>query len=770
MRLTMARPIRRPGNLPAEATSFIGRRRELAELRKKLTTARLVSLVGPGGVGKTRLAIRIGTGLTRSFRDGAWLVELAEVRDPALVGNATLAALDLRDQSATEPRALLLSYLRDKELLLVVDNCEHLLEAAALLVADILKAAPGVRVIATSREPLSVPGEHVLPIPPLELPRVQADESLDQLRQNASVELFVERASAASGRFELTDSNRAAVVDLCRRLDGLPLAIELAAVRTRVLSVEQILDRLADRFGLLTGGSRAALPRHQTLRTTIEWSHDLLASDERTLLRRLCVFAGRFTLEDVESVCTSDDMPAARALDVLSSLVDKSLVMRADTPGPACYRLHETMREFAALELLEAGEDEAVELGCVEYYVSRCRQSEEGTRYRLVEWLGWMDMEVDNIRSVLRRCLVHADVSRGMDLMVSLRWYWATRATTEGVRWLDELLATGLGDPEPRARAEYLRGFLAVLLVDPTAAIPALERAAAADREAGRLRPLAPSLSMASIAANMAGDRASARLLLDEAQAVTAGLDDIPATLTLLQARSLGGFFAGDLEAASAASAEGERLSREVGDLYTLKVWLLNLGTVALIAGELAASKPLLAEALRIAHQIDDRVQLAYLLDAMGCHAAGSGQARLAAQLLGAADTVRTGTGASVMPFLAPLMGQARASAIAALGASRFEAEFKAGSRLGRDAAVRLALGKPGHVAAAAPDGAGVGLLAKREAEVARLVADGLSNKEIGARLFISEHTVDSHVRSILNKLGCSSRAQVAAWMASSSE
>ena len=766
----MARPIRRPGNLPAETTSFIGRRRELAELRKKLTTARLVSLVGPGGVGKTRLAIRIGTGLTRSFRDGAWLVELAEVRDPALIGNATLAALDLRDQAATEPRALLLSYLRDKELLLVVDNCEHLLGAAAVLVTDVLKAAPGVRVIATSREPLSVPGEHVLPIPPLELPRAQADESLDQLRQNESVELFTERASAASGTFELTASNRAVVVDLCRRLDGLPLAIELAAVRTRVLSVEQILDRLTDRFGLLTGGSRAALPRHQTLRTTIEWSHDLLGSGERTLLRRLCVFGGRFTLEDVESVCTSDDVPAARVLDVLSSLVDKSLVMKEDTRGPACYRLHETMREFAGLELEAAGEGAVVELRCVEYYVSRCRVSEEGPWHGLVEWLAWMDLEIDNIRWVLRRCLAHADISRGMELAASIPGYWATRATTEGVRWLDELLASGLGDPEPEARAQYLRGFLAVLLVDPIAARPALERAAAADRGAGRLRPLAKALSMASIAANMAGDRASARRLLDEAQAVAADLDDMPVALSLLQARSLEGFFEGDLEAATSASSDGAHLSREVGDLYSLKVFLLNLGTAALIAGERAASKPLFAEALRIAHQVDDRVQLSYLLDALGCHAAGSGQARLAAQLLGAANTVRTGTGARIMPFLAPLVGQAEASAITALGASRFEAEHKAGSRLSRDAAVRLALGEPGHGAAAAPDSTGAGLLAKREAEVARLVADGLSNKEIGARLFISEHTVDSHVRSILNKLGCSSRAQIAAWMASPGE
>jgi DNA-binding CsgD family transcriptional regulator len=275
---------------------------------------------------------------------------------------------------------------------------------------------------------------------------------------------------------------------------------------------------------------------------------------------------------------------------------------------------------------------------------------------------------------------------------------------------------------------------------------------------------------MASIAANMAGDRASARRLLDEAEAVTARLDDVPAMLALLQARSLDGLFGGDLEAASSASSEGLRLSRELGDLYTLKVWLLNLGTVALIAGERASSKPLFAEALRIARQIDDRVQMSYLLDALGCLAAGSGQARLAAQLLGAADTVRTGAGNRVMPFLAPLVAQAKASASAALGAARFEAESAAGSRLSRDAAVRLALGETVHPAATASESVGSGLLAKREMEVARLVADGLSNKEIGARLFISEHTVDSHVRSILNKLGCSSRAQIAAWVASPAE
>ncbi|MBV9382096.1 MAG: LuxR family transcriptional regulator, partial [Streptosporangiaceae bacterium] len=405
----MPRSAHRPGSLPAEVTSFVGRRQELTEARKKLAAARLVSLVGPGGVGKTRLAVRIATDLGRGWPGGAWMVDLAELQDPALVGNAVMAALDLRHQAATDPLALLRSYLRDKELLLVLDNCEHLLEAAARLVSEVIRAAPGVRVIATSREPLSVAGEYVLPVPPLELPSPDGAEPLARLRQNEAVMLFVERAAAASGRFELTASNQAAVAGLCRRLDGLPLAIELAAVRTRVLGPEQIRERLSDRFGLLTGGSRAALPRHQTLRTTIEWSYDLLTPAERTLLTRLCVFAGRFTLDDVEPVCCSGDVPAADALDMLSSLIDKSLVIKEDAAGGACYRLHETMREYARLKLHEAGEESAVEQRCADYYLARCMHFAVEGRYRLLEWLAWTELEIDNVRGVLRRCLDRED-------------------------------------------------------------------------------------------------------------------------------------------------------------------------------------------------------------------------------------------------------------------------------------------------------------------------------------------------------------------------
>ena len=762
----MARPTRRSGNLPAEATSFIGRRRELAEVRKKLGAARLVSLVGPGGVGKTRLAVRIAADLARGFRDGAWLVEQADVRDPALVSNAAMAALDLRDQAFTEPLVLLLSYLKDKELLLLLDNCEHLLGSAAQVAADVIKAAPGVRVVATSREPLAIAGEHVVPVPPLELPSGSAAESLARLGQNEAVMLFTERAAAASGTFELSSANQIAVAEVCRRLDGLPLAIELAAVRTRVLTVEQIRDRLNDRFGLLTGGARAALPRHQTLRTTVDWSYELLAVAERALLRRLCVFSGRFTLEDVEAVCTADDAPVADALDLLSSLVDKSLVMKEDVAGVACHRLHETMREYSALKLREAGEEVVVGERCTNYYWSRCQQATAEARYRLPDWLEWMDLEIDNIRAVLRHCLTRRDARRGLDLVTTAGWYWITRATTEGVRWLDELPACRPGNPEGQFWAYYLRGFLAVLKADPTGARPPLQRALAAARELGQPTLLAQALSMASIAENMAGDPGSARRLLDDSAVVAGHLDDFPARISLLQARALDGFFQGDIETVKSAAAEGVRLGREVGDLYSLEMMLLNAGGTALITGDLEQAKGFYTEALRIARRIDDRVAEYALLDGLGCVAAGSGQARMAAQLIGAAETIRIQAGASLIPILAPLIEQAEASAVAALGQSKFDSEMDAGKRLGRDEAIRLALGESAQVSVGAPNG--VALLGKREAEVARLVAEGLSNKRIGARLFISERTVDSHVRNILNKLGFNSRAQIAGWIASS--
>jgi predicted ATPase/DNA-binding CsgD family transcriptional regulator len=764
----MARPKHRLGNLPAEATSFVGRRRELGEIRNKLTTARLLSLVGPGGVGKTRLALRAAADLGRGFADGAWLVELAEVRDGSFVANAVLAALDLRDQTAMKPSQILLSDLRNRQLLLVLDNCEHLIEAVATLVADLLRAAPRLTVISTSREPLQVPGEQVIPIPPLQVPPADGTEPLDRLRQNEAVTLFSERAAAASGTFALTSSNQGAVVALCRRLDGLPLALELAAVRTRVLSVEQILDRLTDRFALLTGGGRAALPRHQTLRTTIDWSYELLTAPEQTLFRRLCVFAGRFTLEDVEAVCTSTEVPTIAALDLLSALVDKSLVIKEDISGLACYRLHETLREYASLKLRDAQEENLLGERCIEHYRSTCLRSAEQARYRLLEWLRWAELEIDNIRAVLQQCVARSDVARGLDIAASMKYYWITHGTTESIRWLDQLLPSGEASPVTLVRANYLRGWLSLLQGDAAAARPWLARAIATARETGQPALLSESLSFAATDENLAGEQEVARRYLEEAEAITPALDDFPATIQLVESRAIQAIFEGDLETSRAASLEGVRLSRAAGDLYELEAMLRNLGMVGMMSGDIHAANSWFVEALQLARTIDNRLAQYYGLAAAGWYAANTGRAREAAQLLGAADTLATQTGADIMGPLVPLLGQAKARAKDALGSSKFEAESQAGRRLSRMAALHLALGESDQPEAAAAHGTESATLGKRELEVAQLVAEGLSNKQIAARLFISDRTAATHVGNILNKLGFNSRAQVATWVASS--
>jgi hypothetical protein len=300
-------------------------------------------------------------------------------------------------------------------------------------------------------------------------------------------------------------------------------------------------------------------------------------------------------------VCSSDDVPAAETLDLLSSLVDKSLVLKEDVKGLACYRLHETMREFGGLKLIQACEEEAVELRCAEHYRSSCQRSALEGRYRLLEWLDWADLEIDNVRAVLRRCLARADAACGTDLAASLGWYWITRATTEGMRWLDEFLTLTGGDPYVQAWGFFMRGFLAVLKADPQAARPALQRAVALARQANHRDVLSEALSIASIAENMAGDHVAAQRLIDEADHTTDDLAYPPGPVAVLQARALDGFFRADLDAVRTSALEGARLTREQGDLYGLEMMLLNLGSVALISGDLGESKTLLAESLRIA-------------------------------------------------------------------------------------------------------------------------------------------------------------------------
>jgi DNA-binding CsgD family transcriptional regulator len=381
-----------------------------------------------------------------------------------------------------------------------------------------------------------------------------------------------------------------------------------------------------------------------------------------------------------------------------------------------------------------------------------------------------MDIEVDNIRAVLGHAVSKRDAVFGIDLVTSVAWYWITRATTEGVRWLDTLLAIGPGNPESQFWAYFLRGFLAVLKMDPTSGPPVLERALSTARELGQPALVSNALTMSSIAANLAGDRQAALQLLAEAETVTAELDDLQAKISVLQAQAMNGFFGGDVEAVVTAATEGIRLSRDANDLYALEMMLLNLGGATFFSGDVERARSLYAEALGIARRIDDRVAEYALLDSLGGVAAATGQARLAARLIGAAETIRTQAGASLIPVLAPLIAQAEMSSVAALGQKKYDAEVAAGKRLSREEAIQLALGEQpaAQLPAARPPNGTLGPLAKREAEVAHLLAEGLSNKQIGARLFISERTVDSHVRSILNKLGFNTRAQIAGWVASS--
>ena len=465
-----------------------------------------------------------------------------------------MTALDVPDPGPTEPAQLVLAQLRDSELLLVLDNCEHVLSAAAALVDEVLRAAPQVRVIVTSREPLQVPGEYVLPVPPLGLPPPGGGPSLAQLRQNEAVMLFVERALAASGTFELTDANQAAVAELCRRLDGLPLAIELAAVRTRVLTAEQILDRLSDRFALLTGGGRAALPRQQTLRTAIDWSHDLLNRGEQRLLRRLCRFAGRFTLDDIEGVCVWED-DAGHGLDLLSSLVDKSLVTREDVGGVGCFRLHETMREYAAGKLRDADEGARLDHRFVEHYRTRCLDTEDDAWHRPLDWLAWVELEIDNLRLALQLCLDAADWSRGLDIATALGAV-LVHPRHPGMPAVARSLIAAAGESAEPARP----GVPAPRMVRhapgrrrgrPAVAGPG-DRCGAESRTTARGWPRRwpPPRSRRT----WRDDRTAAARFLDEAETIAAAVRPYPVPVEVVQAKAVHAFFAGDLAAADELS------------------------------------------------------------------------------------------------------------------------------------------------------------------------------------------------------------------------
>ena len=474
-------PERPPHNLPTELSSFVGREKELTEVRRLLENNRLLTLTGSGGCGKTRLALAAASELVERFEDGVWMVELASLAEPSLVPQAVAFTLGVRERPGSSLTEALSDYLRTRKLLLILDNCEHLIEACAELVEALLRSCPGLRVLATSREALGITGEIAWPVPSLSLPDLRRLPDLESLPRYESARLFVERTAAVRPNFTLTEQNAPAVAQVCYRLDGIPLAIELAAARTKVLSVEEISARLDDSFRLLAAGSRTAMPRQRTLHATMDWSHELLGQKERVVFRRLSVFAGGFTLEAAESVCAGEELQRDEVLELLSQLVDKSLVVAQERDGTARYRLLETIRQYGRERLEEAGEAAQVREQHAGYYLALAEEAEPELKGdRQVTWLERLETEHDNLRVAMAWLLGTRRVGVGREARlgaVAVSGGYAPTSPKDGDRWSRRCRREGSAamSASARAKALFVAGMMANYQGDHLSAEPLVQ-------------------------------------------------------------------------------------------------------------------------------------------------------------------------------------------------------------------------------------------------------------------------------------------------------
>ena len=452
-----------PNNLPLQLTSFIGREKELADVKRLLADTHLLTLTGPGGTGKSRLSLQAATDLLRTFPDGAWLVELAPVSDPSAVPGAVLAALHLPAEVHRPAIDMLCDYLHEKEILLILDNCEHLVEACAGMADRLLHASPGLRILASSREALGIGGEVSYRVPSLDLPDLNHLPVLESLNQYEAVRLFLQRARAAQSSFNMTSDNAPAVAQICCRLDGIPLAIELAAAKVRALSVDQISKRLDDRFRLLAGGSRTALERHRTLRAMLDWSYNFLPALEQVLFRRLSTFVNGWTLEAAETVCAGEALQRENMLDLLGHLINKSLVSTEERGAETRYRMLETMRQYAGEKLIEAGEGELLRDRHLDHYLALAEDAAPHLiRPEQLEWLDRLEGDHENLRAALEWSLGKQRPEHALRLAAALGTFWDMHSYwMEGSRWLERALAMPFDDPTPAekaARARALHG------------------------------------------------------------------------------------------------------------------------------------------------------------------------------------------------------------------------------------------------------------------------------------------------------------------------
>jgi non-specific serine/threonine protein kinase len=701
-------------NLPLALTSFIGRTREQAEVQALLGAARLVTLTGAGGAGKTRLAQALAGELVGEYPDGVWLVELAPLADSTLVSQAVSQVLGLREEPGRSLSESLVARLRERHLLLVLDNCEHLVAACATLAEALLRACPAVHILATSREGLGVAGERLYRVPSLAVPPLDRLSAPEGLGEYAAVALFVARAQERRADFTLSVQNARVVAQVCTRLDGMPLAIELAAARVGSLPVEAIAARLDDRFRLLSGGPRTAVPRQRALRTTLDWSYDLLSEGEQQLLGRLAVFAGGWTLAAAQEVCgaekgaverpgVSADLPFSgrwEVVDLLMGLVSKSLALLEEA-GPdaegARYRLLETVRQYAA-ERLAAGDEAAVRgrhatffLALVEEAEPRLSGPEQG------RWLAALDTEHDNLRAALAWGLREGgDRAEGTRLAGALGPFWLRRGhLSEGRRWLGEALAEGraaTAPAGPRARALASAGALANMQGDHAEARALLEEGLALYRELGDRGGSARALSSLGLAAYRLGELTEARALLEEGLALYRELGEKEGISHSLNALGTVVDSLGDHTAARALLQESLALRRELGDRRGIAQSLNSLGLVAYRLGELTGARALLEEGLALQRELGDTLLIANALERFARLAGAQGWPGRAARLWGAAEGLRRALGTPRALSEQAEREQALLMLRATLGAEACDAAWAEGAALPLEAAIALAM------------------------------------------------------------------------------
>jgi predicted ATPase/DNA-binding CsgD family transcriptional regulator len=754
-------------NLPLALSSLIGRERERSEARQLLKERRLLTLTGPGGSGKTRLALAVAGGVADRFEDGVWWVSLAPLSDPDLVPQAVATALKVRERPGRSLVETIADDLRDLETLIVLDNCEHLVEACERLASALLYACPNLRVLSTSRESLGIAGETVLLVPPLSLPDPDHPPAPGELERYEAIRLFVERARSANPGFEFTERNAPEVALLCRNLDGIPLAIELAAARTRVLSVGQISSRLADNFRLLKGANRTPDPRQQTLAAALEWSYELLEETERIFFRRLSVFSGGFTLEAAESVCTGGDIEAEDALDLLSRLIDKSLVLVVEHDGVETrYRMLENVRQYGSERLQDSGETDGVGGKHVLFFLVLAEEIEP--RINSADRAGWLERlerDHDNLRAALARGLdAGAQAEAGLRLAGALLWFWFHRdCVSEGRRWLHKALSTGRTDeerPAPRAaRAKALcgAGLLDWLQGDQTTARSRLEESVALWRELEDEQGLAQALRILAHVMLGQDDPSVARHLGEESVRLFRQGDDTFGLATSLATLGIVALTQEDYAAARSRLEESVAIGRDSGDHWALSLALRNSGVMALKQGDYERAATRFAES-ELALE-EPRSAFGMLnLDLLAVAVSMRGDHERAARLFGAAKAAREASGLSVLPSIRADYDRGVAAARAGLGEAAFDDAWAEGKDMPPELAVELALNQPPLPEVDASPSYLAGLSA-REVEVLRLVAQGLTNAHIAQQLFISPNTVNRHLNSIYRKTEVTSRA-----------